>query len=73
MELVSKIIKAQDFLQQRYGKEGYQRLVGKMKSNVKIAKKQGVPAAMLLAYIARDSSKLPETRLIALACLGEEM
>jgi len=62
-EIVSKIIEAQNFLRQRYGEEGYKKLMdailGKTKDN-------RVPI-----YIAMDRSLSAVVRLVAMAAIGE--
>lgn len=62
-EIVSKIIEAQNFLRQRYGEEGYKKLMdailGKTKDN------------RVLIYIAMDKSLFAVVRLVAMAAIGE--
>ena len=62
-EIVSKIIEAQNFLRQRYGEEGYKKLMdailGKTKDN------------RVLIYIAMDKSLSAVVRLVAMAAIGE--
>ena len=64
MEIVSKIIRVQDFLRQKYGEEGYKKIINAMKQ------KTG-DDIRVLSYIANDKNLSATTRLIAIATIGE--
>ncbi|RLE37799.1 hypothetical protein DRJ17_05760 [Candidatus Woesearchaeota archaeon] len=61
--IVSKIVEAQNFLRQKYGEEGYKKLVNAILKKTKDNR--------VLIYIAMDRSLSAVVRLVAMAAIGE--
>jgi len=63
MEIASKIVKVQDFLRQKYGEDGYKKLISKIL--------QKTTDIRILSYIANDKNLSAVVRLAAIAAMGE--
>lgn len=64
MKVVNDIVRAQNTLRDKFGEEGYKKIMNKIKE-----KTNNDPIILLAMY--KDERYFPETRLAALAALGE--
>ena len=72
MRVVYDIIKAQDFLKEKYGEEAYQELVDRCNSQIQqLSNDVGVPVLDILSAISKDDKLSPEVRIAAVAAMGE--